>query len=137
MLMRRTPSGCMTSKISWRLKGRLSASSTTNATDHHRSGASAGESFFGTSLMPSAAACRVLLTPEFKRRIEVHVRGVEKFGLPDHAAYRHFRSVPSMINHVDGCIAFARSVEPGFAAQMEEAWNVALRDKGFHPQNAP
>lgn len=80
---------------------------------------------------------RVLLTPEFKRRIEVHVRGVEKFGLPDHAAHRHFRSVLSMINHVDGCIAFARSVEPGFAAQMEEAWSVSLRNRGFPLQKAP
>jgi RNA-directed DNA polymerase len=57
----------------------------------------------------------VALPGEFKRRIEVHVRGVGKFGLVEHARHRRFRSVLSMVEHIDGCIAFASSVDKAFA----------------------
>jgi RNA-directed DNA polymerase len=74
---------------------------------------------------------RVRLQPEYKRRIEVHVRGVATFGLTEHARHRRFESVLSMINHVDGSIAFAASVEPTFADGLRERWQEALRDGGF------
>ncbi len=47
----------------------------------------------------------VRLTREFRRKIQVHVRGVSKFGLMVHADYRRFRSVLAFINHVEGCLA--------------------------------
>lgn len=74
---------------------------------------------------------RPRLLPEFKRRLEVHVRGVEKFGLPEHAAHRRFDSVLSMINHVDGCLAFASSVENDYAEKLAERWTHALRSAGY------
>jgi RNA-directed DNA polymerase len=74
---------------------------------------------------------RVRLLPEFKRRIEVHVRGVAKFGVVEHARHRHFDSVLSMINHVDGCIAFAESVDAAFADNARERWSAALRAGGY------
>jgi RNA-directed DNA polymerase len=74
---------------------------------------------------------QVRLSPEFKRRVEVHVRGVVKFGLAGHARHRRFNSVLSMIDHVDGCIAFAASVDPAFANTMQDGWNAALRDRGY------
>lgn len=73
----------------------------------------------------------VRLLPEYRRRLEVHVRGVAKFGLVEHAEHRGFRSVLSMINHVDGGLAFAKSVEPGFAGQLRESWDGALRERGY------
>lgn len=73
----------------------------------------------------------VRLMPEYKRRLEVHVRGVSKFGLVEHAQHRSFDSVLSMINHVDGGLAFAASVEPGFAGRLRESWDTALRDLGY------
>lgn len=73
----------------------------------------------------------VRLLPEYKRRLEVHVRGVAKFGLAQHAECRRFNSVLSMINHVDGSIAFAESVEPAFAATLRGRWNEALSSHGF------
>jgi hypothetical protein len=73
------------------------------------------------------------LPPRFKRRIETHVRGVGTFGLVAHADHRHFRSVLSMIEHVDGCIAFAKSVDESFAAFVKAEWNDALRKHGFPP----
>jgi RNA-directed DNA polymerase len=74
---------------------------------------------------------RVHLLPGFKRRLEVHVRGAAKFGISEHATHRRFDSVLSMINHVDGCIAFAESVEPDFAVTARGAWNTALRKGGY------
>lgn len=74
---------------------------------------------------------RVALAPEFKRRVQVHVRGVHVFGLVEHAKHRRFESVLSMIDHIDGCIAFARSVDPAFAEAMRGEWDDVLRDKGI------
>jgi len=76
---------------------------------------------------------RLRLLPEFKRRIEVHVRGTKNFGLTHHADHRGFRSVFSFIDHVDGCLAFAMSVEPEWVAQVRERWNGALRQNGMPP----
>jgi RNA-directed DNA polymerase len=73
----------------------------------------------------------VRLLPEFRRRIEGHIRGVAKFGLAKHAQHRGFRSVLSFVNHVDGCLAFAFGVQPTIAGQLREAWNDALRLGGF------
>lgn len=74
---------------------------------------------------------RVILLSEFKRRLEVHIRGVAKFGLIDHARHRGFRSVLSMVEHIDGCIAFAHSAEPEFAAKASARWEEALQANGF------
>lgn len=74
---------------------------------------------------------RVHLLPEFKRRVEVHIRGVAKFGVAEHAHHRNFDSMLSMINHVDGCIAFADSIDPEFAANARGAWNAALGEAGY------
>jgi len=73
----------------------------------------------------------VALPREFKRRIEVHVRGVHKFGLVEHARHRKFRSVLSMVEHIDGCIAFARSVDRAFADRLRTEWGAVLRQGGF------
>jgi RNA-directed DNA polymerase len=73
----------------------------------------------------------VRLTPEFRRRVEVHIRGVREFGLVHHADHRGFRSLLSFISHVDGCLAFALSVEPAWADNQRVAWRAALRDEGL------
>ncbi|WP_082556710.1 reverse transcriptase family protein [Modestobacter sp. Leaf380] len=73
----------------------------------------------------------VRLTPEFRRRIEVHVHGVSTFGLLAHAEFRRFRSVFSFINHVDGCLAFAESVESPWALRLRGEWQRVLRKEGF------
>lgn len=74
---------------------------------------------------------RVQLMPEFKRRVEVHIRGVATFGLAEHARHRGFRSIISFVNHVDGCLAFAAAVEPEHAAAASERWNAALTAGGY------
>ncbi|ALC04836.1 hypothetical protein CDES_01850 [Corynebacterium deserti GIMN1.010] len=64
----------------------------------------------------------VRLTPEFKRRILVHLRGVEKFGLYSHVQHRNFDSTLSFINHLEGLIEFASNVEPEFAHESLRNW---------------
>jgi RNA-directed DNA polymerase len=73
----------------------------------------------------------VRLLPEFKRRIEVHIRGVARFGLAEHAEHRDFDSILSMINHVDGCLAFAASVDSVFARGTRDRWEKALQDSAY------
>lgn len=74
---------------------------------------------------------RVALPAVFKRRLETHVRGVRKFGVVEHARHRHFRSVLAMVEHIDGSIAFARSVDTAFADGLRAEWDAALHDNGF------
>lgn len=73
----------------------------------------------------------VRLLPEYKRRLQVHVRGVGKFGLVEHASHRGFESVLSFVNHVDGLIAFAAGVEREYAQHARGAWNDALARSGY------
>jgi RNA-directed DNA polymerase len=74
---------------------------------------------------------QVQLMPEFKRRVDVHIRGVSRFGLAEHARHRGFRSIISFVNHVDGCLAFAAAVEPEHAAKARRRWNEALISAGY------
>lgn len=73
----------------------------------------------------------VRLTPEFRRRVEVHIRGVARFGLLAHARHRGFRSLLSFVHHVEGCLAFAMPVQPGWAHARREEWRAAIHDQGF------
>jgi hypothetical protein len=41
-----------------------------------------------------------------------------------------------MINHVDGSLAFAASVDAAFANTLRAAWNTVLRDRGY-PSGSP
>jgi RNA-directed DNA polymerase len=74
---------------------------------------------------------KIRLLPEFKRRINVHIRGVDRFGLAQHVTHRGFRSIFSFVNYVDGCLAFAQGVEPVYAQHCIEQWNVALAKSSF------
>lgn len=78
----------------------------------------------------------IAVVPEFRRRIEAHVRGVEKFGLVAHARHRGFRSLLLMIEHVYGCISFAEDVEPEYGIHVRTRWDAAIRQSGY-PLPAP
>jgi RNA-directed DNA polymerase len=73
----------------------------------------------------------VRLLPEFRRRVELHVRGVRKFGLASHVSSRQFRSVFSFVNHVNGCLAFAQAVDATWTARARERWKKALALNAF------
>lgn len=76
---------------------------------------------------------RVALPGAFKRRLETHVRAVQKFGVVQHARHRHFRSVLSMVAHIDGYIGFASNVDKAFGDTLRAEWEAALRANGFAP----
>lgn len=68
----------------------------------------------------------VRLPPEFKRRIEVHLRGCQKFGLLEHSNHRNFVSVFSFVNHLQGMISFAANVENEKAVRWQSSLNEIL-----------
>ncbi|WP_460002270.1 reverse transcriptase family protein [Microbacterium xylanilyticum] len=74
----------------------------------------------------------VRLVPEFRSRLDNHIRCVAKYGPAAHAASRNFDSALSMINYVDGCLAFARDIESDWARERTQRWTEALRRHG-HP----
>jgi RNA-directed DNA polymerase len=76
-------------------------------------------------------ATSVRLTPERKRQISTHIRGVERFGLPHHVTHRSFSSIIGLVNHVDGLLAFAHDIEPGWAAEAATRWAAAKRAAGY------
>lgn len=70
----------------------------------------------------------VRLNRAMRSRIAEHVRGVEKFGLAPHVAHRRFSSIDGLVHHVDGLLAFATDIEPGWAAEMKARWQVTLEE---------
>jgi RNA-directed DNA polymerase len=71
---------------------------------------------------------QIRLLPEFRRRVEMHVRGVRKFGLAAHSSHRNFDSTLSFINHVDGLLAFGAGVEPAWAAMVGAEWRSSIEE---------
>jgi RNA-directed DNA polymerase len=74
----------------------------------------------------------VRLVPEFRSGVDNHIRCVGKYGVAAHASERRFDSALSMINHVDGCLAFAVDIEPDWASERMQRWVEALERHG-HP----
>ncbi len=74
----------------------------------------------------------VRLEPGFRDRVDNHIRCVKVFGPAAHSKARAFDSTLSMINHVDGCLAFAVDIEPEWAAIRKQRWDAALLEHG-HP----
>lgn len=71
------------------------------------------------------------LTSELRRRISDHVRGVERFGLAEHAQHRHFVSLWGFVRHVDGLLVYASSVDPVFGARLKARFQAALAKEGW------
>lgn len=82
----------------------------------------------GLMLTPEA----VRLIPEFRHQLDNHIRCVERYGPAAHANTRRFDSALSMINYVDGCLAFAENIEPEWTAKRKIRWRSALYEHG-HP----
>jgi RNA-directed DNA polymerase len=73
----------------------------------------------------------VRLIPEFRRRIEVHIRGVRGFGLQRHAHHRGFHSTLAFVDHINGSLAFALDVEPDWTRKMTDKWRHILSVQNF------
>lgn len=73
----------------------------------------------------------VRLLPEFRRQTENHIRAAGKFGIQLHSSKRGFDSVLSMINHVDGRLAFAYGIDPAWTKPAMLAWANVLEMNGY------
>lgn len=71
------------------------------------------------------------LRPEFKDRLSNHVRGIEKFGVVEHANHRHFSSIWGLVRHLDGSLVYANTVEPNYAAPLRNRLLETLKDQGW------
>jgi RNA-directed DNA polymerase len=70
---------------------------------------------------------RVHLSKQVRRRIDLHLFGVEKFGLASHQRTRGFSSVLGMAKHIEGLLAFAYDVDPIWTSGFRERWQQVLR----------
>ncbi|TFD68201.1 reverse transcriptase family protein [Cryobacterium gelidum] len=73
----------------------------------------------------------VKLLPEFRRQTQNHIRAAGKFGIQQHSSKRNFHSVLSMINHVDGRLAFAYGIDPEWTIPEMLAWTEVLEMNGY------
>ena len=71
------------------------------------------------------------LTKAYKKRLEGHIRGIEKFGAIFHTEHKNFDSVYGMLEHVLGLINHARLVENGYAIELLNRYNIAKHLQGF------
>jgi RNA-directed DNA polymerase len=71
------------------------------------------------------------LSRAYRSRIETHLRGVEKFGLAEHAAARHFTSIWGMIRHIEGLIAHACAVDRKYGDSLRARLTETLNKGGW------
>jgi len=75
----------------------------------------------------------VRLLPEYKRRIETHLRGCEKWGLVGHSQHRGFDSILGLMRHLEGLIAFAIGIEALYGREQLGRWRRVLEPYGMRP----
>lgn len=74
---------------------------------------------------------RVRLNRDMRRRITENIRGVEKFDLAPHVAYRKFSSIDGFVRHISGLLAFAADIEPEWALANRRRWRAALQSNNW------
>lgn len=73
------------------------------------------------------------LLPEYRKRVEMYVRGCERFGLAEHVEHLKFDSIASFINHVEGHLAFCLGIDRDFGGEMCERWAAMLSPYALWP----
>jgi len=71
------------------------------------------------------------LTKVYKKRLEGHIRGLEKFGVVDHAKHKGFDSAYSMLDHVLGLINHARLIDKNYADKLKIKFNMVRMREGI------
>ena len=71
------------------------------------------------------------LPKSFKKRLESHIRGCDKFGVVNHSQHKKFQSTFAMIDHIHGLLNYAKTVDKDYAQSLILKFNsVKVRD-GF------
>lgn len=69
----------------------------------------------------------VQILPEHRRRIELYIHAVDKYGLVEFSAVRKFDSAVSFVNHVFGWLAYLSNIDGEWALARTGEWEAALR----------
>ncbi len=71
------------------------------------------------------------LTKAYKKKLEDHIRCIEKFGAITHTEHKKFNSVFGMLEHVLGLINHAKLIEYSYAINLFNRYNLAKQQQGF------
>lgn len=71
------------------------------------------------------------LSKDYKKRLEFHVNGVNKFGLVEHARFRRFKTVFGMIMYIRGVLSFSKSIDLEYGRKIEEIFESVLQREGL------
>lgn len=72
-----------------------------------------------------------LLSKGFKKRVEGHLRGIEKFGIPQHVKHRRFDTIFGMLSHVNGLIGYAKQIDNDYGFKLETLFSSILTQNGI------
>lgn len=73
----------------------------------------------------------VRLSREYRDRLETHLRGIEHFGLAEHAASRNFASIWGMVRHIRGLAAHAMAIDRAYGEAFDVRLTGALAKQGW------
>ena len=77
----------------------------------------------------------VRLSREYRDRVETHLRGIETFGLAEHAASRRFSSIWGMVRHIHGLAAHAKGVDASYGEALVERLSFSLAKQGWSQES--
>ncbi|WP_443193240.1 reverse transcriptase family protein [Paenarthrobacter sp. CCNWLW172] len=70
---------------------------------------------------------RPRLLPDFRKRLQWHVYGVERFGLRSYASSKGLEDTSEYLQHVEGLLAHAVNVDPDWGKPLQESWRSVLQ----------
>ncbi|EDT6760934.1 RNA-directed DNA polymerase [Salmonella enterica subsp. enterica] len=74
----------------------------------------------------------VKLNSNYKKDLQCHFYGINKFGLISHASHRKFNSVLGMLEHIKGKVNFACQIEPDYGIPLKEELKNILNKNGLY-----
>lgn len=72
-----------------------------------------------------------MLLKGFKKRLEGHLRGIEKFGIQQHLEHKHFQTVFGMISHINGLIGYASQIDYEYGNRLKAKFSDILTQNGI------
>ncbi|HGS5086056.1 TPA: reverse transcriptase family protein [Vibrio parahaemolyticus] len=76
-----------------------------------------------------------LLSKGFKKRLEGHLRGIEKFGIPQHVEHRRFDTIFGMMSHINGLIGYAKQIDYNYGSSLQARFSTILTQNGIVNEN--
>lgn len=73
------------------------------------------------------------ILPEHRRRIELYIHSVERYGAVEFSAVRGFDSALSFLNHVYGWLAYLSHIDPQWSGERKIEWERALSRHHIEP----